>query len=131
MTEIVVSFNPILIFIAVVLTIMASYTALDLFTLIKSSDRNQRFLFLGGTFSLGIGIWIMNFIGMVAININASGNYNIPLTVLSIVFGISFTGMAFNTVIDRQPKTSYLLTGSFFLQWLFFPSMLQGCMPWA
>ncbi|WP_394138108.1 PAS domain S-box protein [Cytobacillus oceanisediminis] len=115
MTEIVVSFNPILIFIAVILTIMASYTALDLFTLIKSSDKNQRFLFLGGTFSLGIGIWIMNFIGMVAININASGNYNIPLTVLSVVFGISFTGMAFNTVIDRQPKTSYLVTGSFYL----------------
>ncbi|GLB60756.1 PAS domain-containing protein [Cytobacillus sp. NCCP-133] len=115
MTEIIVSFNPILIFVAVILTFMASYTALDLFILIKSSDRNQRFLFLGGTFSLGIGIWIMNFIGMVAINISASGNYNIPLTVLSMVFGISFTGMAFNTVIERQPKTNNLVTGSFFL----------------
>ncbi|MCS0789395.1 PAS domain S-box protein [Cytobacillus firmus] len=115
MTEIIVSFNPILIFVAVILTIMASYTALDLFTLIKSSDRNQKFLFLGGTFSLGIGIWIMNFIGMVAININASGSYNIPLTLLSMIFGISFTGMAFNTVIDRQLKTGNLIAGSFFL----------------
>ncbi|MGA5689028.1 PAS domain S-box protein [Cytobacillus pseudoceanisediminis] len=115
MTEIIVSFNPILIFVAVILTIMASYTALDLFTLIKSSDRNQKFLFLGGTFSLGIGIWIMNFIGMVAININASGSYNIPLTLLSMIFGISFTGMAFNTVIDRQLKTGNLFAGSFFL----------------
>nr|WP_264739240.1 MHYT domain-containing protein [Cytobacillus firmus] len=85
MTEIIVSINPVLIFVAVILTIMASYTALDLFTLIKSSDKNQKFLFLGGTFSLGIGIWIMNFIGMVAININASGSYNIPLTLLSMV----------------------------------------------
>ncbi|MBX9973856.1 PAS domain S-box protein [Cytobacillus firmus] len=115
MTEIIVSFNPVLIFVAIMLTIMASYTALDLFTLIKSSDRNQKFLFLGGTFSLGIGIWIMNFIGMVAININASGSYNIPLTLLSMVFGISFTGMAFNTVIDRQLKTGNLFAGSFFL----------------
>ncbi|MCS0673893.1 PAS domain S-box protein [Cytobacillus firmus] len=115
MTEIIVSFNPILIFVAVILTIMASYTALDLFTLIKSSEKNQKFLFLGGTFSLGIGIWIMNFIGMVAININASGSYNIPLTLLSMIFGISFTGMAFNTVIDRQLKTGNLFAGSFFL----------------
>lgn len=115
MTEIIVSFNPILIFVAVILTIMASYTALDLFTLIKSSDRNQKFLFLGGTFSLGIGIWIMNFIGMVAININASGSYNIPLTLLSMIFGISFTGMSFNRVIDRQLKTGNLFAGSFFL----------------
>lgn len=115
MTEIIVSFNPILIFAAVILTIMASYTALDLFTLIKTSESNQRFLFLGGTFSLGIGIWIMNFIGIVAININASGSYNIPLTLLSMIFGISFTGMAFNAVIGRQPKTGNLLAGSFFL----------------
>ncbi|KON88467.1 diguanylate cyclase [Sporosarcina globispora] len=115
MTEIFVSFNPILIFVAFILTIIASYSALDLFTLVKSSDRNQRFLFLGGTFSLGIGIWIMNFIGMVAININASGSYKIPLTLMSMVFGISFTGMAFNTVIGRQLKTGNLLMGSFFL----------------
>ncbi|MBU8771920.1 PAS domain S-box protein [Cytobacillus oceanisediminis] len=115
MTEIIVSFNPILIFVAVILTIMASYTALDLFTLIKSSERNQKFLFLGGTFSLGIGIWIMNFIGMIAININASGSYNIPLTLLSMIFGISFTGMAFNRLIDRQLKTGNLFAGSFFL----------------
>ncbi len=115
MTEIIVSFNPILIFAAVILTIMASYTALDLFTLIKSSESNQRFLFLGGTFSLGIGIWIMNFIGMVAININASGSYNIPLTLLSMIFGISFTGMAFSAVIGRQLKKGNLLAGSFFL----------------
>ncbi|MBY0156111.1 PAS domain S-box protein [Cytobacillus firmus] len=115
MTEIIESFNPILIFVAVILTIMASYTALDLFTLIKSSERNQKFLFLGGTFSLGIGIWIMNFIGMIAININASGSYNIPLTLLSMIFGISFTGMAFNRVIDRQLKTGNLFAGGFFL----------------
>lgn len=115
MTEIIESFNPILISVAVILTIMASYTALDLFTLIKPSERNQKFLFLGGTFSLGIGIWIMNFIGMIAININASGSYNIPLTLLSMIFGISFTGMAFNRVIDRQLKTGNLFAGSFFL----------------
>lgn len=115
MTEILISFNPILIFVAIILTIMATYTALDLFTLKKSTGKNQRFLFLGGTFSLGIGIWIMNFMGMVAININASGKYNIPLTILSMVFGISFTGMAFNTINDRLPKTNNLVTGSFFL----------------
>lgn len=115
MTEILISFNPILIFVAIILTIMATYTALDLFTLKKSTGKNQRFLFLGGTFSLGIGIWIMNFMGMVAININASGKYNIPLTILSIVFGISFTGMAFNTINDRLTKTNNLVTGSFFL----------------
>ncbi|MBU8878379.1 PAS domain S-box protein [Bacillus sp. FJAT-29790] len=106
--------NPMLIFVAMVLTFIASYTGLDLFTLIRSSE-NKRFLFLGGTFSLGIGIWIMNFIGMVAINMNGSATYHIPFTLLSIVFGISFTGMAFYCVIDRKLTLKKLLTGSFFM----------------
>ncbi|WP_367949321.1 PAS domain-containing protein [Bacillus sp. FJAT-29790] len=114
MIEMLGLINPMLIFVAMVLTFIASYTGLDLFTLIRSSE-NKRFLFLGGTFSLGIGIWIMNFIGMVAINMNGSATYHIPFTLLSIVFGISFTGMAFYCVIDRKLTLKKLLTGSFFM----------------
>ena len=115
MLEILHLFNPMLIFVAMVLTFIASYTGLDLFSLTRSSERNKGFLFLGGTFSLGVGIWIMNFIGMVAININASVTYNIPLTVLSLVFGITFTGMAFYCVVDKKLKFRQLLFGSFFM----------------
>ncbi|MBP2239787.1 PAS domain S-box-containing protein [Cytobacillus eiseniae] len=115
MLEILHLFNPMLIFVAIVLTFIASYTGLDLFSLTRSTERNKLFLFLGGTFSLGVGIWIMNFIGMVAINMNGSATYNIPLTVLSLVFGITFTGMAFYCVIDQNLKFRQLLFGSFFM----------------
>lgn len=115
MLEMLKLFNPMLIFVAMVLTFISSYTGLDLFTLIRSSDRNKRFLFLGGTFSLGIGIWIMNFIGMVAINLNDFANYQIPLTLLSMIFGIIFTGLAFCCVIDRNLKFKQIWFGSFFM----------------
>lgn len=115
MLEIIKMFNPMLIFVAMVLTFIASYTGLDLFTLTRSSDRNKRFLFLGGTFSLGIGIWIMNFIGMIAINLNGSTTYHIPLTLLSMILGILFTGMAFYCVIGREHKFIQILIGSFFM----------------
>lgn len=115
MTEMLNLFNPILTFIAMVLTFIASFTGLDLYTLSRTAERDKRFLFWGGTFSLGVGIWIMNFMGMIAININGAATYHIPFTMLSFVLGITFTGMAFHWVIDREQKWQYLLTASFFM----------------
>lgn len=109
------SFNPILLLVAITLTVMSSYTALDLFSLIKSSDRNKRFLFLGGTFSLGIGIWVMNFFGMLAVNLNSSASYQIPITLFSIILGISLTAMAFYTLTGKMVNKANLFTASFFM----------------
>jgi PAS domain S-box-containing protein len=109
------AFNPILLLVAILLTVMSSYTALDLFSLIKTSDRNKRFLFLGGTFSLGIGIWVMNFFGMLAFNLNGSVSYQIPITILSIILGISFTAMAFYTLTGKTVNKGNLVAGSFFM----------------
>ncbi|MCM3573902.1 PAS domain S-box protein [Mesobacillus subterraneus] len=109
------SFNPILLLVAILLTVMSSYTALDLFSLIKSSDRNKRFLFLGGTFSLGIGIWVMNFFGMLALNLNGTVSYRISITVLSIILVISFTAMAFYTMTGKTVNKSNLIAGSLFM----------------
>jgi PAS domain S-box-containing protein len=109
------AFQPYFIIIAIGLTIMASYTALDMFTLIKSSEKNKRLLFLGGTLSMGIGIWIMNFIGLISADTNRFASYHIPLTSLSIVIGVAFTGMAFLSFYGKQIKFYHLLLGSLFL----------------
>ncbi|KIY20950.1 PAS domain S-box protein [Mesobacillus subterraneus] len=115
MDNLELSFNPILLFVAILLTIMSAYTALDLFSLIKSSDRNKRLLFLSGTFSLGIGIWVMNFFGLLALNLNVNLSLRIPITILSIILAISFTAMAFYTMADKNVKKTDLLVGSFFM----------------
>jgi PAS domain S-box-containing protein len=115
MNDTFLSFNPILVIIAIVLSIMASYTALDMFTLIKTSVKNKRFLFIGGTFSMGIGIWIMNFMGLLAGDLSRFADYQVPMTILSLIIGISFTGMAFYGLIGRNVKLAHLLIGSFFL----------------
>ncbi|PGY14199.1 PAS domain S-box protein [Bacillus sp. AFS031507] len=109
------TFQPYFIIIAIGLTIMASYTALDMFTLIKSSEKNKRLLFLGGTLSMGIGIWIMNFIGLISEDTNRFASYQIPLTILSMVIGIAFTGMAFLSFYGKQIKYYHLIVGSLFL----------------
>jgi NO-binding membrane sensor protein with MHYT domain len=109
------AFQPYFIIIAIGLTIMASYTALDMFTLIKTSEKNKRLLFLGGTLSMGIGIWIMNFIGLISADTNRFASYHIPLTILSMVIGIAFTGMAFLSFYGKLIKLYHLILGSLFL----------------
>ncbi|WP_419886899.1 PAS domain S-box protein [Neobacillus niacini] len=108
-------FHPFLIVIAIGLTIMASYTGLDMFTLIKNSKNNKRLLFLGGSLSMGVGIWVMNFVGLIAADINRFSSYQIPLTILSIFIGIAFSGMAFIPLFGKVIKSIHLFIGSIFL----------------
>jgi len=115
MNAMIGTFQPYFIIIAIALTLMASYTALDMFILVKSSEKNKRLLFLGGTFSIGIGIWIMNFIGLISADTNRFASYHIPLTILSIIIGIAFTGMAFLTLFGKQIKSYHLFLASLFL----------------
>jgi PAS domain S-box-containing protein len=115
MIEITNTYHPIIILIAIGLTIAASYTALDMFTFVKTSDSNKTILFLGGTISLGIGIWIMNFIGLISFDVNRFRQYQIPMTILSIFIGIAFTGMALFTLIGKTVKNYQLLFSSFLL----------------
>jgi PAS domain S-box-containing protein len=108
-------FHPFLIVIAIGLTIMASYTGLDMFTLIKNSKNNKRLLYLGGSVSMGVGIWVMNFVGLIAADITRFSSYQIPLTILSILIGIAFSGMAFIPLFGKEIRSIHLLFGSLFL----------------
>ena len=108
-------FHPFLITIAIGLTIMASYTGLDLFTLIKRSKKNKMLLYLGGSISMGVGIWVMNFIGLIAADFSRFSSYHIPLTILSIIIGIAFSGIAFIPLFGREMRTFHLFLGSLFL----------------
>lgn len=107
--------NPILLLVAIILTFVAGYTALDLLTLIKTSARNKRLLFLGATFSMGVGIWVMNFLGTLALELNGRAALDIPISILAVALGISFTGLAFYMVTGRTIKQHQLLTGSLFM----------------
>ncbi|XJZ25790.1 PAS domain S-box protein [Bacillota bacterium Lsc_1132] len=115
MNELISSFHPILIIIAIGLTIMASYTALDMFILVKSAERHKQLLFISGSFSLGIGIWVMNFIGLISVDISRFAQYQIPMTILSILIGIAFSGMAFINVMGKSLRLYQLLIGSLLL----------------
>ncbi|MGG5253999.1 PAS domain S-box protein [Neobacillus sp. SM06] len=115
MSELVSSFQPIFILIAIGLTIMASYTALDMFILVKTAERRKQLLFIGGSFSMGIGMWVMNFIGLISVDISRFAQYQIPMTILSIVIGVVFSAMAFLGMIGKSVRLYQMLLGSLIL----------------
>ncbi|KGP71598.1 PAS domain-containing protein [Pontibacillus yanchengensis] len=126
MGTIIESYSPILIVIAVMLTLMTTYTSLDLFTLLRNSEKNNRFIFLGGISSMGIGIWVMNFLTMLAMDTYSIVGNQIPLTLLSIILGVSFTGIAFYVVTNESFGFVKLLLGSFFMMLAVFSTHVTG-----
>ncbi len=115
MNELISTFHPIFLFVGIGLTIAAAYTAIDMLTLIKATERNKTLLFLGGTSLMGLGIWIMNFFGLVAEGISLFAHYQIPLTILSIGMGIVLTGIAFFYLIGNTVRWFHIILSSFSL----------------
>ncbi|WP_396954433.1 PAS domain S-box protein [Niallia sp.] len=93
---------------------MACYSSFDLFQLVKNREKNSRFLFLASTFTIGFGFWILSFIDMMITNVYATANYNIPITILSMVVGICFSGMAFYALLDKEKKKRRIYVSAFF-----------------
>lgn len=105
---------------------MACYSSFDLFQLVKNGEKNSRFLFLASTFTIGFGFWILSFIDMMIKNVYATANYNIPITILSMVVGICFSGMAFYALLDKEKKKRRIYVSAFFLVFLYYqyPSLV-------
>ncbi|KMY50404.1 hypothetical protein AC625_13580 [Peribacillus loiseleuriae] len=97
-----VSSNPILLLVALILTFMASYTSLDLLTLLRSSENHKKFLLIGGSFSMGIAIWTFNFFGILAFEKNSVVTYNLSVMVLSLVLGVALASMGFMALTVRK-----------------------------
>ncbi|RSK27953.1 PAS domain S-box protein [Bacillus sp. HMF5848] len=127
MQEIIITFNPVLILIAIVLTYMSVYSSLDLFTLLRTSNKSSLLLFTGGSLSLGFGIWAMNFIGMLSIDSVRAMSYNVAIIILSLLLAIIFTAIAFYFVINRPKSKVELLISSFFMMLAFLTSHIM-CM---
>ncbi len=68
----------------------ASYIALSLsqMLVIVASPRGRRFVYWGGAVALGVGIWSMHFIGMLAYKMRMAVDYDPLLTVISLLVAI-------------------------------------------
>lgn len=91
----VAEYNYGLVFLSLLLAIAASYTGLSIASRIPQVERKVLWLWMGGgALSLGLAIWSMHFVGMLAFHINIPLSYDIPLTGLSMLYAIAATMVA-------------------------------------
>jgi diguanylate cyclase (GGDEF)-like protein len=83
------SYNSALVLCSLAVAVLACYTALDMAGR-TATARGQaaRWWLAGGAFAIGVGIWSMHFVGMLAFSLPISLGYDIGLTVLSLFIGI-------------------------------------------
>lgn len=111
------SYNFWLVGLSIVVAIVASYVALDLASRIVAAQGNRasRYWLFGGALSMGIGIWSMHFIGMLAFQMPIPMSYDIPTTLLSLLIAVVVSGFALYTVMHGVLSTRRLLLGGFLM----------------
>src|SRR5258708_30693594 len=102
-----------LVTLSVVLAISASYAALDLAGRVSSSRGRARTIWLTtGAAAMGLGIWAMHYVGMLALTMPMPVYYHVPTVVLSLLAAIAASGAALVMAGRPQINVGYQVAGS-------------------
>ena len=83
-----VHYDPTLVAISYAIAVMASYVALNLAGRINTANGwGRRGWWLGGSVAMGVGIWSMHFVGMLAFHLPVPIGYDLGLVLLSVSGG--------------------------------------------
>jgi len=89
-------FNPALVALSIGLAVFASYTALDLGARVRGPVAGPRWPWVAGAaVAMGGGIWSMHFVGMLAFEMGLPADYDLGVTLLSLVIAVAATGAGF------------------------------------
>ncbi|MDS9590322.1 EAL domain-containing protein [Pseudomonas sp. HTZ1] len=104
------SYSSSLVLISLCVAILASYTALDLTGRIATAKGRAACLWMGGgALAMGIGVWSMHFIGMLAFSLPIDLGYDLALTAFSLLIAVLSSGFALWLV--SQPSLPWLQLG--------------------
>ena len=89
------SYDSLLVALSLLVAVLASYTALDMTERINSTrEYAGRSWLFGGAVAMGIGIWSMHFVGMLAFRLPIDLGYDPWITFLSLLIAIAVSGFA-------------------------------------
>ena len=116
-TALPVTYDFRLVALSVVIAVFGSYIALDLAEQVLTAQGWSRKLWLwGGAIALGLSIWAMHFIGMLAYNLPIPIAYNFAVVVIAMAVSIAGSGAGLFVVSRQQPLgTIPLLSGALFV----------------
>jgi PAS domain S-box-containing protein len=127
-------YDPYMVALSVAVACLASYAALDLGGRIRGSQRWARLGWLAtAAIAMGGGIWSMHFIGMLALIMPMPVDYDVGLTLLSLIVAIAVTGFGFFMIGTRRVTTpEFVLSGIFVgigIVAMHYTGMAAMCMP--
>ena len=110
------SYNMTLVLLSFVVAASASYVALDLAVRVAASRGRAALYWLasGGTV-MGLGVWAMHFIGMLAYELPIPIAYDVGITAISLAFPIAFSVMAIWLVSRPKLSREHWLAGGFIM----------------
>ncbi|HSY37128.1 MAG TPA: response regulator [Acidobacteriaceae bacterium] len=107
------SYDYRLVALSVVIAILAAYAALDLTGRVTATRGHLRILWLsGGAFAMGIGIWSMHYIGMLAFRMPVAVAYDWPTVLLSLLAAVLASGVALFVVSRNTMGIASAAAGS-------------------
>ena len=107
------SYDYRLVILSVLIAVLASYTSLDLAGRVTASRHWARFAWLtAGAASLGIGIWSMHYVGMMAFSLPIPILYNWPTVLLSLLAGVCASAAGLFVVSRQTMGQPHALAGS-------------------
>jgi diguanylate cyclase (GGDEF)-like protein len=94
------TYNSLVVLFSLLVAILASYTALELSGRIPMlrTPTQRRLWLAGGALALGMGIWSMHFIGMLAFQLPIAIGYDVTLTLASGLLAVSVSYVALRLV---------------------------------
>ncbi|HXU21019.1 MAG TPA: response regulator [Verrucomicrobiae bacterium] len=102
-----------LVVLSVLIAILAAYAALDLAGRVTAARSRLRIAWLaGGATAMGIGIWSMHYIGMLAFTLPIPVRYDWPTVLVSLLAGIFASAVALFAVSRRRMGHLQAVAGS-------------------
>ena len=115
-TLLVGSYDYRLVALSVIIAICASYAALDLAGRVTASRGKARAVWLmGGAAAMGLGIWSMHYIGMLAFTLPIPVLYDRPTVLVPLLAAIAASGIALCVVSRPTMKHWHTIVGSIFM----------------
>lgn len=106
------SYDPFLVLISIIVAVLTSYTALQLASAVFNTSGTAARKWLGcGSVAMGVGIWAMHFIGMLAFSLPIELSYQASATVLSLGLAILAAAVALGIVCRPALATRHFFWG--------------------
>ena len=107
------SYDQIFVFFSFVIAVFASYNVLNLAkTISGSKGKSYGLWLLYGAVVMGMGIWSMHFVGMLASNFTIPVSYNLEMIIVSVIVAIFTSFIALYIVVHKKLSKRRLLAGA-------------------